>query len=72
MGQKIHPIGFRVGIIRDWESRWYSAKDYAKWAHEDYKIRRFLKKDLPKRRPDLSSAAISRVDIERADRKSVV
>ena len=66
MGQKIHPIGFRVGIIRDWDSRWYSAKDYAKWVYEDYKIRRFLKKDLPRRRPDLASAAISRVEIERA------
>jgi len=41
LGQKIHPIGFRVGIIRDWHSRWYSSKDYAKWAYEDYKIRRF-------------------------------
>lgn len=66
MGQKIHPIGFRVGIIRDWNSRWYSAKDYANWVYEDYKIRRFLKKDLPKRRSDLAAAAISHVDIERA------
>lgn len=66
MGQKIHPIGFRVGIIHDWDSRWYSSKSYANWVYEDYKIRRLLKKELPKRRAELASAAISRVQIERA------
>ena len=45
MGQKVNPIGFRVGIIRDWESRWYATREsYAAFLHEDIKIREFLKK----------------------------
>ncbi|MCL4468257.1 MAG: 30S ribosomal protein S3, partial [Deltaproteobacteria bacterium] len=46
MGQKTNPIGFRVGIIRSWNSRWFAEKDYAIALHEDYKIRNFLKKKL--------------------------
>lgn len=65
MGQKTHPIGFRVGISRTWSSRWYNKRDYAKLIHEDFKIRNFLKKEL-------KSAGISRVEIERAASKAKV
>ena len=44
MGQKIHPHGLRVGIIKDWDSRWYSEKDFADQLLEDYKIRQYIKK----------------------------
>ncbi|MGH2398908.1 MAG: 30S ribosomal protein S3, partial [bacterium] len=57
MGQKIHPIGLRVGIIRDWESRWF-AKDMAPLIGEDIQIRTHIKKKLYR-------AGISRVEIER-------
>ena len=76
MGQKIHPIGFRVGVIRDWESKWYlPERSFAAALYEDYQLRRAIKRDeLAKfvrsedRRnfPKLSQAAISRVEIERA------
>ena len=46
MGQKINPIGLRVGIIRDWESKWYAEKDYADLLHEDIKIREYLENRL--------------------------
>ena len=46
MGQKVSPIGMRVGVIRDWESRWYAEKDYGTLLMEDVKIREFLLKDL--------------------------
>ncbi|HHZ19410.1 MAG TPA: 30S ribosomal protein S3 [Firmicutes bacterium] len=59
MGQKVHPIGLRVGIIRDWESRWYAEKDYASLLHEDLKIRQYLKKRL-------YASGVARVEIERA------
>lgn len=65
MGQKINPIGFRVGIFRDWESKWYAEKDYQRFLHEDLAIRRFLKKKL-------FHAGISRVSIERAANKAKV
>lgn len=65
MGQKVHPTGFRVGIIRDWESRWFAEKDYQRYLHEDVKIRRFLKAEL-------KDAGISRVLIERAANKAKV
>src|SRR3954468_21871432 len=58
MGQKVHPIGFRVGVIRDWESNWYADRDYAKRLHEDHIIRTYLKKRL-------MNAAISRINIDR-------
>src|ERR1051325_9075956 len=58
MGQKVHPIGFRLGIIRDWESNWYADKDYAKRVYEDHQIRTFLRKRL-------ANASISRVHIDR-------
>lgn len=59
MGQKVSPIGFRVGIIRDWESRWYADKDYADLLLEDVKIREFVMKEL-------KAASVSRVEIERS------
>jgi len=59
MGQKVNPIGMRVGIIRDWESRWYAEKDFGTLLLEDIKIRKFLFKKLDK-------ADISRVEIERS------
>jgi len=62
MGQKVNPIGFRLGITRTWDSRWYSKKDYAKLLHEDIKLRRYLKEKL-------YGAGISKIDIERAASK---
>ena len=59
MGQKVHPKGLRVGIIKDWESRWYAEKDYADLLHEDIKIREFLENRL-------KTAAVSSIEIERA------
>lgn len=59
MGQKVHPIGLRIGIIRDWESKWYAEKDYADLLHEDIKIREYIAKRL-------HDAAVSKVEIERA------
>lgn len=59
MGQKVSPIGFRVGVIRDWESRWYADKDYADLLLEDIKIREFLMNEL-------KTASVSRVEIERS------
>lgn len=59
MGQKVNPISLRVGIIRDWEAKWYAEKDYADLLHEDLKIRKFLDARL-------ADAAVSKVEIERA------
>jgi small subunit ribosomal protein S3 len=59
MGQKVHPIGFRLGTTRTWSSRWFSKKDYANLLHEDAKIRRYIKEAL-------YHAGISRIDIERS------
>lgn len=62
MGQKVNPRGFRLAVRRDWDSRWYANKgDYAKFLAEDYKIREFLREY-----PELKSASVSRVFIERA------
>ena len=43
MGQKVHPYGFRLGIIRDWKSRWYEEKNYAKWLHEDLRLKETIR-----------------------------
>lgn len=59
MGQKVSPIGMRVGVIRDWESRWYADKDYADLLLEDVKIREFLFAEL-------KAASVSRIEIERS------
>ena len=62
MGQKVHPIGFRLGFNKTWRSRWYAEKEYANLLHEDIK----LKKDLKKR---FAHAGVSHVDVERAANK---
>lgn len=60
MGQKVHPIGMRIGIIRDWDSKWYAGKkEYRGLLHEDLKVRKFLLGRL-------KDAAIARIQIERA------
>ena len=59
MGQKVHPTGIRLGIIKDWTSTWYaSSKDYAGFLHTDIKVREFLRKKL-------ANASVSRIQIER-------
>lgn len=65
MGQKVHPVGFRLGTIRTWDSRWYADKSYADDLHEDLRIRRFLKKRL-------KGAQVSKIIIERAAKKAKV
>jgi len=65
LGQKVHPIGFRLGIIRTWESRWYAEADYAKLLHEDIKLRNYLKKRL-------FHAGISKIELERAANKTKI
>lgn len=65
MGQKIHPIGLRLGIIRTWESRWYSKKNFAQLLLEDFQIRKIIKKKL-------YHAAVSRIEIERASARATV
>lgn len=65
MGQKVHPVGFRVGVIRDWQSKWYAERDYQSFLHEDIRIRRHLKKKL-------KDAGVARVTIERAANKAKV
>ncbi|MEK6758275.1 MAG: 30S ribosomal protein S3 [Deltaproteobacteria bacterium] len=62
MGQKVHPIGFRLGISRTWSSRWYGDKSYALFVHEDLKLRNFIKKKL-------FHAGISSIEIERTANK---
>jgi len=59
MGQKVNPHGLRVGIIKDWDSKWYAEKDFADYLVEDHEIREFLKKKL-------YSTGIPKVEIERA------
>lgn len=63
MGQKVNPIGFRLGIYRDWDSRWFAGKEYPNFVFEDYQIRKFLKKRLVQ-------AGVSRIEIERAANKA--
>jgi small subunit ribosomal protein S3 len=65
LGQKVNPIGFRLGVIKTWDSKWYAEADYAKNLHEDLKIRQFLKKRL-------YSSGISKIEIERAANKTKV
>jgi len=67
MGQKVNPHGLRVGIIKDWDSRWYAESEFADYLKEDHEIRTYVKKKL-------GSAGISKVEIERggADRVKVI
>ena len=62
MGQKVNPIGFRLGIHRDWDSRWFAGKEYGNLVLEDFHLRKFLKKRLVQ-------AGVSRTEIERAANK---
>ncbi len=63
MGQKVHPNGFRLGIIRSWTSKWFAeGKEYAEWLHEDLRIKRFL-------RDAVGHTGISRIEIERMANK---
>jgi small subunit ribosomal protein S3 len=62
VGQKTHPVGFRLGVIRTWSSKWYAEKRYAEWLHEDIHLRRFIKKKL-------HHAGISKIEIERMANK---
>ena len=62
MGQKTHPVGFRLGVIRTWGSRWFARKEYADWLLEDQKTRRYIRHRLRK-------AGIASIEIERAPKK---
>ena len=62
MGQKINPTGLRVGIIRDWDAKWYAEKDFASNLHEDLHIRKYIEKKL-------ADASVSTVEIERAAKR---
>ena len=62
MGQKVNPIGLRLGIVKTWESRWYAGKKYADYILEDYKIRKFIKNRL-------YHAGIARIEIERSAKR---
>jgi small subunit ribosomal protein S3 len=63
LGNKVHPTGFRLGIIRDWTSKWFAEGDnYAEWLHEDLRIKRFL-------REEVGHTGISRIEIERMAKK---
>jgi small subunit ribosomal protein S3 len=62
LGQKVNPIGMRLGIVKTWESRWYAGKNYADYILEDFKIRNFLKKKL-------FHAGVSRIEIERSAKR---
>ncbi|MBI2355240.1 MAG: 30S ribosomal protein S3 [Deltaproteobacteria bacterium] len=65
MGQKVNPIGFRLGVTKTWDSKWYAEADYAKHLHEDLKIRAFLKKRL-------YNSGVSKIEIERAANKTKI
>jgi small subunit ribosomal protein S3 len=65
MGQKTHPTGFRLGIVKDWSSRWYAERDFPRLLHEDETIRKYLRRRL-------SHAALAQIDIERTPSKIVV
>ena len=62
MGQKVNPIGLRLGIVKTWESRWYADKKYSEYILEDHKIRKFIKKKL-------NHAGISKIEIERSAKR---
>lgn len=62
MGQKVNPIGLRLGIVKTWESKWYAGKNYSDYILEDYNIRKFIKKKL-------YHAGISRIEIERSSKR---
>ena len=65
MGQKVHPNGFRLGVVENWSSIWFAGKDYAELLHEDLKLRDYVKKRL-------FHTGVAKIDIERAGRKTKV
>lgn len=65
MGQKVHPHGFRIGVIKTWDSKWFADKNYQQYLLEDIKVRKFVKEKL-------FTAGISRVEIERSSNRMVV
>ncbi|MCB9732259.1 MAG: 30S ribosomal protein S3 [Deltaproteobacteria bacterium] len=65
MGQKVHPIGFRLGTTKTWSSKWYAEKNYAKWLYEDLKIREEIKAKM-------GHAGVSKVEIERSTTKCTI
>ncbi len=65
MGQKVHPVGFRLGFNKEWESRWFSRKNYKEFLHEDLKLRNEL-------RNKFQHAGVSRIELERAGKKLTV
>ena len=65
MGQKVHPHGFRIGVIKTWDSKWFADKNYQQYLLEDIKVREFIKTKL-------FTAGISRVEIERSSNRMVV
>ena len=65
MGQKVNPIGIRLGVVKDWNSTWYASKNYAKLLNQDIDLRKYLKKKL-------MSAAVSRIQIARPANNAVV
>jgi small subunit ribosomal protein S3 len=65
VGQKTHPYGFRLGVIKTWNSKWYEDKNYAKWLHEDLKLRKHI-------RENYAHAGIAGIEIERAASKAKV
>ena len=64
MGQKVHPHGIRLGIVKTWDAKWYADKDFAMNLHEDIKIRKAIKTDK-----QLASAGVSRIEIERSEKR---
>jgi small subunit ribosomal protein S3 len=62
LGQKVNPVGLRLGIVKTWESRWYAGKNYSDYILEDYNIRKYLKKRL-------HHAGISRIEVERSAKR---
>ena len=66
MGQKIHPVGFRLGVASDWRSKWYAeGKDYAEFLHKDMAVREHLEKKL-------AHASVSRIQIERPAKSAFI
>ena len=65
MGQKVSPVGLRIGVNKDWQSKWYAEKDFATYLHEDIKIRKLLNSEL-------KDAVISKIDIEKTKENVVV
>jgi small subunit ribosomal protein S3 len=65
LGQKVHPYGFRVGITKDWKSRWYAKKNYQKFLQEDLRIKKFVKESM-------FHAGIANVEIERKAKKVII